>query len=163
MKILSKIKPTLIVNKKNKADITILISITFMHGNSPEIKVDSRFRPTFESYFGYPKCYSKHLKEIYPNDSRLTDHKILFQCPTWSSNLKSTLLERDLINSFHFLSHQLTSGSGPIPMYTLYKFLVKVAKSKSTKFLSVNFLTNRHFFKKRNENEITFWARHRHF
>ena len=82
LKILSEIKPTLIVNKKNKADITILISITFMHGNSPEIKVDSRVRPRFESYFGYPKCYSKHLKEIYPNDSKLTDNKILIECQT---------------------------------------------------------------------------------
>ena len=70
LKILSEIKPTLIVNKKNKADITILISITFMHGNTPEIKVDSRVRPRFETYFG---C----LKEISPNDD-----KILFECPT---------------------------------------------------------------------------------
>ena len=112
LKILSEIKPTLIVNKKYKADITILISITFMHGNSPEIKVDSRVRPRFESYFRYPKCYSKHLKVIYPNNCKLTANKILFECQTWNSNLKSTLLEKDLIHSFHFLSHQLTSGSG---------------------------------------------------
>ena len=45
LKILSEIKPTFIVNKKNKANITILISIVFFE-ECTKLKILSEIKPT---------------------------------------------------------------------------------------------------------------------